>query len=280
MGRIRTIKPEFPQSETVGVLSREARLLFIQLWTVADDEGRSRAAPRMLASILYPYDDDASNLIEDWLKELECNNAITRYEVNGSTYLHITNWLKHQRIDRPTPSKLPEPVTSSRSQASSREGSRVFDEVISPENEQVWHDSLQVTDSIEFDDGSRAFDEGSTADRKGTDSNGQDQLTSLRSDVAPSGAPRATRGSRLPRDWKPSSDDQRYASDRGVNHDRIAEDFRGYWCAKAGKDAVKTDWSLTWQNWVRREADRRGTTTPPKVDPRSGKTFTPMSGAL
>lgn len=36
MARIRTIKPEFPQSETMGRVSRDARLLFIQLWTVAE----------------------------------------------------------------------------------------------------------------------------------------------------------------------------------------------------------------------------------------------------
>ena len=56
MPRIRTIKPEFPQSESVGRLSREARLLFLLLFTLVDDAGRSRAASRMLASVLYPYD--------------------------------------------------------------------------------------------------------------------------------------------------------------------------------------------------------------------------------
>src|SRR6516225_2349366 len=107
MARIRTIKPEFPQSETIGKLSRDARLLFVQLWTLADDEGRTRAAPRMLASLLYPYDDDAPSLIDGWLDELERNSCIRRYEADGSRYLDIPNWLKHQKIDRPTASKLP-----------------------------------------------------------------------------------------------------------------------------------------------------------------------------
>jgi hypothetical protein len=64
MGRIRTIKPEFPQSESVGRLSRDARLLFIQLWTVCDDSGRARGSSRMLASLLYPYDTDVLGLID------------------------------------------------------------------------------------------------------------------------------------------------------------------------------------------------------------------------
>jgi hypothetical protein len=37
VGRIRSIKPEFPQSESVGRLSRDARLLFVQLWTICDE---------------------------------------------------------------------------------------------------------------------------------------------------------------------------------------------------------------------------------------------------
>lgn len=107
MARIRTIKPEFPQSESVGKLSRDARLLYIQLWTIVDDEGRARAASRMLASLLYPYDDDARNLIDGWLGELEHGNHIRRYEVDGSHYLEIVKWLDHQKIDKASRSKLP-----------------------------------------------------------------------------------------------------------------------------------------------------------------------------
>lgn len=107
MARIRSIKPEFVQSETIGNLSRDARLLFIQLWTYVDDEGRARGASRMLASLLFPYDHDAPNLIEGWLTELQREGCIRRYEVDGSRYLDIPNWLKHQKIDHPGKSKIP-----------------------------------------------------------------------------------------------------------------------------------------------------------------------------
>jgi hypothetical protein len=107
MARIRTIKPEFPQSETVGKLSRDARLLFVQLWTICDDSGRTRAASRMLASLLYPYDDDARDLIPTWLAELDAAGCIRLYEVEGNTYLDIPKWLNHQKIDRPSASKFP-----------------------------------------------------------------------------------------------------------------------------------------------------------------------------
>jgi hypothetical protein len=107
VGRIRTIKPEFPQSETIGRVSRDARLLFILLWGVVDDEGRTRGAARMLASLLFPYDDDTPGLIEPWLGELEAVGCIRRYTVAGSTYIDIPEWLKHQKIAHPSASRLP-----------------------------------------------------------------------------------------------------------------------------------------------------------------------------
>lgn len=114
MGRIRTIKPEFPQSESVGKVSREARLLFLQLFTIADDSGRSRAASRLLASLLYPYDDDAPKLMDGWLGELASQDMIRLYSIGGTTYLEIVKWPEHQKIDRPTLSRLPAFVESSR----------------------------------------------------------------------------------------------------------------------------------------------------------------------
>jgi hypothetical protein len=62
----------------------------------------------MLASLLFPYDDDAREFIGGWLDELVENDFIKLYEADGSTYLEICNWLKHQKIDHPSPSRLPE----------------------------------------------------------------------------------------------------------------------------------------------------------------------------
>jgi hypothetical protein len=129
MPRIRTIKPELPQSETIGRLSRDARLLFIQLFTISDDAGRARASSRLLASLLYPYDGDAGGLIDGWLSELEHHKAIRRYEVDGSQYLEIVKWLEHQKIDRPSPSRLPEYREAS---SPPREVSRASDADLGP----------------------------------------------------------------------------------------------------------------------------------------------------
>lgn len=123
MARIRTIKPEFPQSESMGRVGREARLCFVLLWTLADDAGRLRGNSRMLASLLYPYDDDAKELIDGWLSELSTEGCIARYEVEKTSYIQITAWLDHQKIDKPSASKLPEQTTNSRKLAKPRDDS-------------------------------------------------------------------------------------------------------------------------------------------------------------
>jgi hypothetical protein len=61
----------------------------------------------MLASLLFPYDDDAPALIDGWLGELEQEGCIRRYKVGGQSYVEVCNWLIHQKIDKPSKSKMP-----------------------------------------------------------------------------------------------------------------------------------------------------------------------------
>lgn len=105
--RIRSIKPEFWESESLGRVSREARLLFIGLFSCCDDHGRARASSRLLASRLFPYDEDAFKKLPAWIAELQKEGCIRLYQVDGETYLDIPKWLNHQKIDKPSASKLP-----------------------------------------------------------------------------------------------------------------------------------------------------------------------------
>lgn len=106
--RIRTIKPEFWGSESIGRLSRDARLLFIALISFADDSGRGRGVFPALSGQLFPYDPDAREKLPDWFAELEREEMVRRYKgPDGNTYYDIPNWLKHQKIEKPSPSKLP-----------------------------------------------------------------------------------------------------------------------------------------------------------------------------
>jgi hypothetical protein len=108
--RIRSIKPEFAASESMGHVSREARLLFILLWTIADDDGRTRGNHRYLAHHLFPYDSDAERHIATWLRALESEGCIHQYHEERGDYIAITHWKNHQKIDHPRRSKLPAPA--------------------------------------------------------------------------------------------------------------------------------------------------------------------------
>ena len=88
-------------------VGRDARLLFVLLWTVADDAGRARAAPVGLAALLYASDPDAPMCLPAWLDELEREGCIERYTVDEVEYLRVVNWRRHQYVQRPTPSRLP-----------------------------------------------------------------------------------------------------------------------------------------------------------------------------
>lgn len=61
----------------------------------------------MLASLLYPYDDDAPTLVPKWIDELRSQTCIRTYTVDGKEYIEILHWTEHQKIDRPSPSKFP-----------------------------------------------------------------------------------------------------------------------------------------------------------------------------
>jgi hypothetical protein len=109
MPRIRTIQPHFSRSLSMVRISREARFLFVLLWTVVDDVGRCHADPDDLAKVLYPQDADVPHQIWRWLDELEDEGCVERYEVDDIDYLRIVHWQKHQRICHPTKSYLPPP---------------------------------------------------------------------------------------------------------------------------------------------------------------------------
>lgn len=108
---IRTIKADLRRDEHLGGVSRDARYLFVLLITYADDHGRFRAHPALLASELYPYDDDAGRReVEQWLDELCEAGRVRKYTSGGQEYGYIVNWAKHQRVDNAARSELPDPT--------------------------------------------------------------------------------------------------------------------------------------------------------------------------
>lgn len=110
MARIRTLKPDFCNSPSTARLSRDARLFFVQLLTDVDDEGRCPWSAKRLAGTLYPSDEDVDGaLVTEWVQECEQAGMVQRYVVDGYPVLAVINFVKHQRVSHPSPSRLPPP---------------------------------------------------------------------------------------------------------------------------------------------------------------------------
>lgn len=219
MARIRTIKPEFVESESVGKLSRDARLLFILLWTFVDDAGRARASSRLLASRLYPYDDDAPKKIGGWLDELVAGKHIRMYEVDGDQYLDIPKWLKHQKIDHASASRLPEFRETSRGLANDCE-------TVAPH-------------TLDLGPVPRTLD--------------------LGPERASAPADEVENATRLSVDWQPSEASLHHAIDKGLDPSNTLETFTDYFTSGKGKREKRTPsaWEKRWRIWCNRDAEMK-----------------------
>lgn len=114
--RIRSIKPEFWRSPDITLLDRELRLLFIGLWSYVDDNGVGQDRVSTIAADLFADDlsrDPRETLawITGGLAKLSEVGRIVRYTVASRDFLLITNWDKHQRIDKPNKPRYPLPTS-------------------------------------------------------------------------------------------------------------------------------------------------------------------------
>lgn len=109
MARIRTIKPEAFASESLAQVSLSAERTFFGLLTQADDHGRLRDQPAVIAGLLWSLRPDHGPLgVEDDLTQLTTADLICRYEGDdGKRYLHIVTWHQHQKINRPSGVRAP-----------------------------------------------------------------------------------------------------------------------------------------------------------------------------
>jgi hypothetical protein len=109
LARIRSDKPEAYQSETLAEISLAAERTFKGMATIADDKGRLADKPAQINGELWSMrgshgkDDLESELVEMVKVDLVC-----RYTgCDGKRYVHMVSWDKHQKIDRPSKSRLP-----------------------------------------------------------------------------------------------------------------------------------------------------------------------------
>lgn len=102
MSRIRTIRPDFWISEQVVSCSLAARLLFIGMWSFADDNGILPASAFRLKGQVFPHESCTQEDVKVWVNELISMELVIAYQVDRKDYWMITGWKTHQRIDKPT----------------------------------------------------------------------------------------------------------------------------------------------------------------------------------
>lgn len=115
MARIRSVKPEFwvDRSFVRKVPNRDARMLYMALWNLADEHARLMGDPAYIKGQAFPYaeDDDLTpKVIDALLDTLAEAGRVLRYEVDGDPYLFLPRLAKHQRLESAkVPSRLPPP---------------------------------------------------------------------------------------------------------------------------------------------------------------------------
>ena len=122
------ISPEIWESQSFGELSILAKVLFIGMISQADDDGKGILSAQLLKSRILPFDELRIADVDKALNEIGHNVSVAKsadtdkalnerghklsvvfYEVEGKRYYLFENWRKWQTINRPIPSKLPNP---------------------------------------------------------------------------------------------------------------------------------------------------------------------------
>jgi hypothetical protein len=102
--RIRTVKPEFWQHPVMSRLPYDTRILALGLLNLADDEGYFSADPDYIRGAVL-FREDSSN-VRRMLDELSRSAWITLCGTAERPIGRVVNFRKHQRVDRPQPSRL------------------------------------------------------------------------------------------------------------------------------------------------------------------------------
>jgi len=116
VARIRSVKPEFWDDRKLAKrTSRDARLLYIALWNLADEHARLNGDPQWIKGQVFPYDDDLGvPAVEALIKELAALERIVMYDADGDPYLFLPKLACHQRLEPDkVKSRIPDPPPTS-----------------------------------------------------------------------------------------------------------------------------------------------------------------------
>lgn len=104
--KIRSVRPEFFADPTLADLSHAARILYIGLWCIADDDGRGEWLPKQIDGQIFPLE---TVNIHALLEQLVSSERVVRYTDGDRDYFYIPTFTKYQKPNRKYDSKLPDP---------------------------------------------------------------------------------------------------------------------------------------------------------------------------
>lgn len=109
MARRRMIDPSIWSDEELATLTVRQQLLYVGLFSNADDEGRLKGSPLSIRLMLPGIYRDLSEaeVRSDLDAVLQVMVHLIRYEVDSREYLEFTNYTRWQRIERPSASPIP-----------------------------------------------------------------------------------------------------------------------------------------------------------------------------
>lgn len=257
MARIRQIKPEFFLDEDLSpACSRDTRIFFIGLWTLADREGRLEDRPARFKAQIFPYDDDIQiiNIIA-FIDQLQEKMFVLRYEIDGKRYLWIRTFKKHQHFHRDEQgSKLPEPPKDIELHRAST--------MQAPDNNHagpVLLHEIGVQHEVNLKENKEDIKLHPTCTPTSTSTSTSTSTYGLRltasGEIASQSKPvakrrRQTQQTGCPEIFEPSDSMKEWASnaDSSLNLKVETEKFLDYHKAKGSSFA---DWDAAWRTWIR-----------------------------
>ncbi len=123
MARQRFIWPSIWKDPVFGRLTDAEQVLFIGLFSIADDEGRLLADPAYIRSELFPYREVSVKKVTALRDAVaaKCDN-VHLYEVEGTTYIALLKWSEYQKPKYPKPSRIIPPTFPEGSPNASTQG--------------------------------------------------------------------------------------------------------------------------------------------------------------
>jgi hypothetical protein len=108
MARIRSIKPDIASDAKLAKLPSDVFRTFILCISQADDYGLLTGSPKTLAGVLYPANEAIEGrAVAKWVEVLVEHGFLRKLtSADGLPILHLVNWSKHQRIEKPSASTL------------------------------------------------------------------------------------------------------------------------------------------------------------------------------